>query len=166
MNIIFLDIDGVLNCHSTKERIRGMYGIDPAKVHLLRQIVDVTNSVIVLTSTWKLCYDPCADIQRSHDGQYLAGSLAAEGLSIYDKTRDSGLNRGYGILCWMDEHPELTESDGSFVILDDEEFDYPRCFYRENKLSRYWIQTSFYKSGLRESHVRRAIELMESQKNF
>lgn len=166
MNLIFLDIDGVLNCHSTKERILGLYGIDPAKVHLLRQIVDAANSHIVLTSTWKLSYDPHTNCQPFPEGQYLHDFLAAEGLTVYDITRDSGPDRGYGILCWMDEHPEFTESDGSFVILDDESFDYSYCFYRGHKLSRYWIQTSFYKSGLRESHVRRAIELMESQKNF
>lgn len=166
MNLIFLDIDGVLNCHSTKERIRGLYGIDPAKVCLLRQLVDATKSVIVLTTTWKLHYEPGAVTQIHFDAQYLADSLAAEGLTVYDITRDSGPDRGYGILCWMDEHPEFTESDGSFVILDDESFDYSYCFYRGHKLSRYWIQTSFYKSGLRESHVRRAIELMEAQKNF
>jgi hypothetical protein len=54
---IFLDIDGVLNTMYTEGRVTGsklIIGIEDRFVELLKQIVDATDAVIVLTSTWKL----------------------------------------------------------------------------------------------------------------
>ena len=57
MKIIFLDIDGVLNCVTTKERIPGsklLLGMEDIKIRYLKEIVDRTDAKIVLTSTWKV----------------------------------------------------------------------------------------------------------------
>lgn len=54
LKLIFLDVDGVLNCHHTKDRApSGVIGIDPQKVLLLRQIVQETHACIVLASSWQ-----------------------------------------------------------------------------------------------------------------
>ena len=62
MKVIFLDIDGVLNTSQTfieidnefiktgKRRIE----IDLDRVELLKEIVDATGAVIVLSSSWRL----------------------------------------------------------------------------------------------------------------
>ena len=57
MKVIFLDIDGVLN--SIKfDRLRMRDGrsdfIDESRLPLLKQIVDSTNAVIVLSTTWRV----------------------------------------------------------------------------------------------------------------
>ncbi len=64
MKIIFLDVDGVLNCHNTFKKQHEKYiktgiweiEIELSKVKLLKQIVDNTNAKIVLSSTWRLSW--------------------------------------------------------------------------------------------------------------
>ncbi len=51
MKALFLDIDGVLNCHDA--RPNGYCGIHPGKVRLLDQIVERTGCRIVLASAWR-----------------------------------------------------------------------------------------------------------------
>ena len=51
--VIFLDVDGFLNCHSTKDSCGGYIGIDDKKVALLKEIVDATGAIIILVSSWK-----------------------------------------------------------------------------------------------------------------
>ena len=53
MKIIFLDIDGVVNCMYTKQRLRGIIFVDPRKIQLVKDIVAATGARIVLTSTWR-----------------------------------------------------------------------------------------------------------------
>ena len=53
MKVIFLDIDGVLNCQSSKSSCHGMVGIDNDKVKRLKEIVKATGAKMVLISTWK-----------------------------------------------------------------------------------------------------------------
>ena len=56
MNVIFLDIDGVLN-YSESESRNGLYlGIDSKRIKNLAKIVAATDAKIVLTSTWKDSY--------------------------------------------------------------------------------------------------------------
>lgn len=62
MKVIFLDIDGVLNCQDTfikryeKKKITGYYEleIDIDMVKRLAKIVEETNSLIVLSSSWRI----------------------------------------------------------------------------------------------------------------
>ena len=53
MNVIFLDIDYVLNGKSTTDHIGRIRGIDDEKVALLKELVDYSNAIIVLSSSWK-----------------------------------------------------------------------------------------------------------------
>lgn len=116
--VIFLDIDGVLNDSRTPDRApAGFIGIDRNKVALLKRIVENTNAIIVLTSTWKSEWERDPSL-RSEDGQYLDDMLSEQGLTIYDKTADRVSNRGYGINRWLFDHPEVE----SWVVLDDDVF--------------------------------------------
>lgn len=51
-NIIFLDIDGVLNAHTLCPTAQSN-GIDREKVHLLNQVILATDAKIVLSSAWR-----------------------------------------------------------------------------------------------------------------
>ena len=53
IKVIFLDIDGVLNCSTTKDLCEFYTGIEDKKVAILKQIVDATDAKIVLISTWR-----------------------------------------------------------------------------------------------------------------
>lgn len=54
MKVLFLDIDGVANCATTKETAGPYIGIDPKLMAKVQRIVDKTGSVVVLSSTWRL----------------------------------------------------------------------------------------------------------------
>ena len=155
LKIVFLDVDGVLNCSSTKDTCDGYVGIDDEKVKLLKKIVGMSNAKIVLTSTWKFYWHKELGLKNKQDSfaNHLDKKLNEQGLSIMDKTEDEGLNRGDGILEYI-RHLKWKGVDVyKFVILDDEMFD-----YKETKLTKNLIQTSYFNGGLGIKHVRRAIE--------
>jgi hypothetical protein len=153
MKVIFLDVDGVLNCVDTTDLCGGYVGIENAKVKLLRRIVEATGAEIVLTSTWKDGWSK-TDKDKKQDvfGCFLDRELERECLTILDKTEDDGVHRGKGIRDWMNGRDVE-----SFVILDDKNYDYRKC-----GLSPYHVKTEFYdeNGGLNEEHVARAIGVL------
>ena len=158
MKIIFLDIDGVLNYAGCKARSpSGCIGIEEKPLKLLKTIVDVTGAKIVLTSTWKTDWfitDDLNDLNK--DGRYLYDSLSEHGLGILDKTVDYAWSkRGQGILDFLkDVYCE------SFVILDDGLFD-----FLELGLDKYHVRTDYFKHGLTEYHVEKAINILNNEVN-
>ncbi len=154
--VIFLDVDGVLNSHSTKDRCNGFIGIEDKKVALLKDIVDATKAIVVLTSSWKTNWTNNVYFKDYEDemAAYLDTKLEKQGLAIKDKTIDGNpLYRGRGILRYIEMQKEIGVDIKKFVILDDEMFD-----YLETKMTRYLVQTSFEQNGLEKKHVRKAIE--------
>ena len=125
-NIIFLDIDGVLNSYDTKDRFQGFVGIDDRLVAILKEIVDRTGAKLVLSSSWKSEWTNAPELandERYDTGKYLDSKLSKYGLKILDKTKDEGINRGFGIRKWLDEHEH-----GNWIVLDDEVFpDFALC---------------------------------------
>lgn len=64
MKILFLDIDGVANCKTTGQQHRGVIGIDPYKAFLIGKILDQTDAVMVLSSTWRLWKDSRDEVEK------------------------------------------------------------------------------------------------------
>lgn len=158
MKVIFLDVDGVLNCRYSTARIHGCLGIDPVLVDRLSHIVSETGAKVVLTSTWKLDWKPYSNIcELNAFGQYMVNSLLDRNIEIIDKTTEKDMSlRGEGILDWLNSHPDVD----SFVILDDELFDYRKC-----KLLPYVVKSRFYTEdgGLTEEHVEQAIKILNKE---
>ncbi len=154
--IIFLDIDGVLNCHSTKDSCGKYRGIEDKKVSFLKKIVDATGAIIVLTSSWKENWIKAPRFKPLQDelAIYLDKKLEKQGLTIFDKTEDCDPKyRGDGILEYLRLQSKKGIDVENYIIIDDETFD-----YKETKLTPKLIQTSFYKDGLEEKHVRMAVQ--------
>ena len=80
MKVIFLDIDGVLNCRSSKSRCGCYIGIDNDKVKRLRQIVEATGAEIVLCSSWKKWWLPANKAEQDRNATYMDKKLQCEGL--------------------------------------------------------------------------------------
>ena len=120
MKIIFLDIDGVLNTSQSKSRCGMWLGIDNFRVRYLKNIIEASGALIVLTSTWGMKYKVGAYIQDNQVGKYLNNKLRRHGLKIYDKIDDfiPWNHRGLAIQKWLNAHPDVTD----YVILDDEIF--------------------------------------------
>lgn len=157
MKVIFLDVDGVLNCQGTTARCGGLIGIDSAKVKLLKQIVDATGAKIVLSSSWRLGYNRDGE-QLEHHAQYLERKLNAEGLQIYDVTKSlRGMySRVEEVYDYMSDKDDIE----NFVILDDEDFN-----WKKRKLKPHWVKSTFYgtNGGIHEEHVKKAIRILNSR---
>ena len=149
MKIIFLDIDGVLNCKTTKAKCGQYVGIDGPKVKLLRRIVEETDAIIVMTSTWKKHWNKRDDFDR-----YMHRKFSKEHLEIFSCTDGDFYERGYGIHKWIDEH-EVE----SWVVLDDEIApDY------DDEILQRLVKTEWYSDdgGLHEEDVPLAVGILNN----
>ena len=175
MKVIFLDIDGVLNTAQTERIVmkeRQLTGkdripIDLERVQFLKEIVETTDAVIVLSSAWK-------NYGKMSEGTYLPKNEKMKelidifhqyGLSIYDITPVT--NHGYRqdeILAWLQD-----KDVESFVIIDDDSFDLPLFLHKE------LIKTSTTKddemvknmddcTGLSQSQVMEAIKILNKKR--
>lgn len=148
MKIIFLDVDGVLNCPSTKARINGYIGVEQDKISLVKQIVEATEAKIVLSSTWRL------DI-GIHEGHvtynYLVEELAKQGLGIFDITPYRTDNeRGLEIKEWLNRFGQEVER---YIIIDDDTYDIMP--YHKGHV----VRTSWRK-GIKPNAVKMAISML------
>jgi HAD domain in Swiss Army Knife RNA repair proteins len=130
ISIIFLDIDGVLNCQRGWEHYIGSgdhttwdyskvpeykYGgfnripFCPKAVSLLNELIRLTQAKIVVISTWR----------HGNSLEELQGCLTERGVNglVVGKTQSSGrLKRGEEIELWIEEFGEPK----NFVIIDDD----------------------------------------------
>ena len=164
MNIIFLDIDGVLNSgryfskisniknnfykddkhdlNSIEDKVNyHMLDINEYNINILKSIIENTNSKVVITSSWKFM-----GIFNN-----IVSRLIGLGIPIIDKTIDKGINRGEGILNYVKEH-----NVNNYIVIDDEIFD----DYNDIILSRL-VKTSFDDNGLDEKAKVKAIKLLK-----
>lgn len=126
MNVLFLDIDGVLNSHRTAVGLGGipwcsdlrtrperMQLLDPVAVGLLRAACAAADLKIVLSSTWR------------KDAEWTSLGAALD-LPIIDRTPTMLGIRGSEIAAWLDEHPEVE----SYAIVDDDSDMLPEQMHR------------------------------------
>lgn len=176
MKVIFLDIDGVMNCQEEMLAIlaqnpKARDKVDlpsPAKCKLLKQLVDETGARLVLSSSWRLSLNA---IQKLID-LFESYSLILSGFTCHEvdskkfkntpyediKPRyqhnigDFGTyieDRGAEIAAWLLDHPTVE----NFVILDDESSDILN--WHPNNL----VKTSLY-SGLTKEDILKCIEIL------
>ena len=155
---IFLDVDGVLNCRTTKDKCEVYTGIEDEKVKLLKKIVDETGAMIVLTSSWKENWysKPILKDKQDELANYLDKKLSEAGLKIADKIDDyDTFSRGNAILLYLKRQENRGIKISKFVILDDEALN-----YKESHLTKNLVQTSFENGGLQEKHMKKAITIL------
>lgn len=158
MKVIFLDIDGVLNCKTSKSKCGKFTGIDSDKVKRLENIVKATDAVIVLSSTWKLGFNK--DHEELQDAaKYLRSKLNKYKIRILSSTPDIKWNhRGEEINKWLEINDDVYIE--SFLVLDDEEFDYDK--YPDIKNNLLLTQ---YETGLTDEDVDKAIMILNGGEN-
>lgn len=115
MMVIFLDVDGVLNCHRTCIAYGGIPSgmkagaverLDPVALGIIRRICHATGAKIVLSSTWRKCR-PWQELAKEFDLPVI-GATASHS--------NKGHLRGYEIADWLDNHVECTH----YAIVDDD----------------------------------------------
>lgn len=176
LKVIFLDVDGVLNCFETFKRVKEEFEktgkrnleIDEKMVERLARIVKETGAEVVLSSSWRAYWRESSDeIYPDNDkSRGLTEILLKHGVKLHSKTTtDRQRYRQNEILRWLEGHNEVTK----FVILDDESFDLPRFSDKE------LIKTSVVKdgdmlmdarqqTGLQDCHVEKAIKILNSMR--
>ena len=155
MKVIFLDIDGVVNCCDTKERAPSrVTGVEQSKIALIKQIVDATGAKLVLSSTGRIVwfYEETGSHDRDEqDWNYLCNEFYIQGLCFFDYTPlDKGRHRGTEIQAWLDKWEDEIDA---YIVIDDSMYDIWEM--HEGHL----IETSFG-YGIQDEHVKQAIELL------
>lgn len=158
--VIFLDVDGVLNCSTSKsychDDICGVItGIDSDKVKRLAKIVEVTGAEIVLSSDWKDGWSKYYTSPKPSHAKYLDNHLYKKGrLTIKDKTPNTSKGswfRGEEILAYLRSHKDVE----NYVILDDTFFE----DFSIKEISEHLVLTE-YKVGLTDDDVEKAIKIL------
>lgn len=167
VNVIFLDIDGVLNKEDYKDEDK----VHEERVVRLKKIVAATDAEIVLTNSWRnyLCSwinEGGKEENGSSAKAYrrLYELFAKHGLYIADRTDslDTGpYSRPLEIRTWFTNRMSLK----NFVIIDDD------GFWQWNWLAPHFVQTmrtsvdeygrNFDDRGLEDDNVEEAIKILK-----
>ena len=163
MNIIFLDVDGVLNSMAYFEYNKkiGKKVLEISDYHLQRlaEIYHTCNAKIVLSSTWRqLDCDDNASCMKMY--KYLVDELARYNMEIVSKTPIIDMNRPLEIKTWIDNRTDKDEIN--FVSLDD---DFTKEHYDKYGIGDHLVKTEFFckdisEGGLHQEHVDKAIEIL------
>lgn len=139
MKILFLDIDGVLNCEFTFHTNQSAYPFDPYMSLLVHRIVEATGCKVVLSSSWR--YHP--------DGVKVIEEKAL--IKIHDITPKlrMSLSRGAEVRQWLEAHPEVER----YAILDDN-----TDFYDDQKKNFFKCE---WNTGLTEEVAKKVIEHLQ-----
>ena len=93
MEVIFLDIDGVLNCTNTPNPRKFPYVVDPKLLKRFKRLVQQTGANFVLSSTWR--YDPAGPFSAKYWGIPFIGVIP-------DMPKRP---RRDEVLAWLKTHP-------------------------------------------------------------
>ncbi len=159
INILFLDIDGVLNstqwynsnsCKALDKSIKRYF--DPVCIEYLNKIVNETEARIIISSSWRLL----RDLQELQNIFYAVGFKG----KIYGKTpisssydMENPIPRGLEIQEWLDDNRNKFKSSIKYAILDDED-----DFLESQK--PYFFQTNF-NTGLDDSLAEKIISFFK-----
>lgn len=188
-NIIFLDVDGVLNgynfwtlfgwklaCFTKNKKIKALYrkysdpcGVHERKVKRLAKIVKTTNAKVVMSSSWRFLWWNITYDRAPKDFKKLTDLFIKYNIDVIDITPNlhkKNLKRDREILQWLYENEDKVDK---YIILDDENILLP--YYKDDER---FIQTStvakgvmirgHYKenTGLKNRHVKEAIRILNS----
>ncbi len=107
MKVIFLDIDGVLNCKKTPNPRKLPYIVDTKLLERFESLLERTGAKVVLSSTWR--YDPAGLFSAKHWG-----------IPFVAVTPDMPTQpRREEVLAWLNEHPDVDR----YAVIDDEDDD-------------------------------------------
>ncbi len=124
MKVLFLDIDGVLNSQEFLQNNKSE-PIDRRNVRVIKNVIDKTGAVIVMSSAWRLWFDDNMMPIEGHS-QYLYDILSEFDIEIFAKTPDFSTEeirskktfshvKAKEILAWLNENQSIDK----YAVIDD-----------------------------------------------
>ena len=145
MKVIFLDIDGVLNdwdwyCEAdiVKDGFESL--LDPKRIALIQQLVDLTGARICLSTSWRI--DPQCKSMLINKGLGTPSTYIGQTPSLDGPRRNEISN-------WLAKHPEVT----SYVVIDDDE---------DAGITNRFVHTDMC-TGFTKEHLQEAVRILGKQ---
>ncbi len=161
MNVIFLDIDGVLNSaeYMYQKRLQGSTRankvLDPDCIGVLNKIVEATKAHIVISSSWRIGR---SKVQLQN--MLYAGGLVANVLDLTPMPgRFEGWHAGMGhfrgdeIQAWITKHWAALRLKHIAILDDDSDMKH---------LMPWLVKTRWDEGGLQEHHLPLALDVLTS----
>ena len=141
MKVIFLDIDGVMNCenHPVVSEVHVGLEFSPEAIQTLQEVIEETGAKIVISSTWRFGrgVKELQDIFKPYS-QVISDAIVGKTGEAENRQRSTEI--GWYIESSIGTDREVTD----FVIIDDDIFDM-------NNLKPFLVRTN-YQSGLTKEH--------------
>lgn len=155
MNILFLDIDGVLNSEQYAHKVGDEWDnnqIDPIAVARLNIITEITGASIVVSSSWRIG-ETLLSIQQLLKSFNIKANVV--GLTKYLHS-----DRAEEIWDWITDNKSIIDN---YVILDDDRLEAKRdC--SDPVLDQHFIRTSWL-DGLQDKHIEMAVNILTKKGN-
>jgi hypothetical protein len=147
LNIIFLDIDGVMNNSGTAyTTLRGSF--DPVPTRCLKDILRATGAKIVVSGAMgrAMPFEELRAYFRRHD---------IDGETVIGTTTYHGGTRGQDISRWLEDHPGIATA---YILIDDAGLD------QVTPHGTHLVCTQWH-VGMTPGHARQAIRLLNKQRH-
>ena len=105
MKVIFLDIDGVLNCDTTPNPRKFPFVVDQVLLKRLERLRGLTGAEVVLSSSWR--FDPAGMFSAKYYGVPFVDTIP----DLPDRPRCEE------ILAWLGDRPDVER----YIVIDDED---------------------------------------------
>lgn len=151
--VLFLDVDGVLNCRSSFVPGKSGYKLlDPDKIELLAEICEATECQIVMSSTWRMDNDFRERFTAQTKREWpFASTWRTPPDHIYRNGVYLAKIRGDEIAYWLGSNGH----QGAYAIVDDDS-----DMLAEQR--PFFVQTTF-ETGLQRSHADRLIAILNGE---
>lgn len=143
MTVIFLDFNGVLDTNINMDII------DEGNLHRLKELVDMFDAKVVISSSLKNSYYYTGRYSKMLQG--IIDRLLEEGIDVIGIT-PSGISREEEILFYLNNHPEVD----NYCILDDD-YDMERL---KDNLVKLPMQIEDGQMGFTQEYMDKAIGIL------
>lgn len=146
-NIIFLDIDGVLNT----VRTRSHPPLEPACMNVLNKIISLTHSKVVISSNWRTILTIGELTKLLGENNFVGEIIGYTEVYMSAKFSDYSCKRAKEILNWLRRYKKKVDR---YLILDDNDLG-----KGEELLINNFIKTDRY-VGLEDNHIDIATKIL------